>query len=68
MAQSKTKTFESNHEGPIAVAIPGTASSIYFTPGEVRTHETDDPAEIAALEANPDISEVKSSSSKSSKK
>ena len=61
---AKTKTFQSDADGPIAVAVPGTASSISFEPGEKRTHETSDPAEIAALEANPDVSEVKASKGK----
>jgi hypothetical protein len=64
---AKTKTFKSDHDRPISVAVPGTASFIDFVPGEVRTHETSDPAEIAALEANPDVSEVKQSSPKKSK-
>lgn len=63
---AKTKKFESNADGDIAVAIPAAAKTINFSPGSVRTYETDDPAEIAALEANPDVSEVKDS--KSSKK
>lgn len=55
---AKAKKFQSDHEGPITVAVPG-HSVISFTPGETRTIETDDPAVIAALSANPDISEVK---------
>lgn len=62
MSKSKSKTFQSDHDGPIAVAVPGTASSINFEPGD--TYETDDPAEIESLSANTDVSEVKGGSKK----
>jgi hypothetical protein len=55
---AKTKKFQSDHEGPITVYVPG-HSVIQFVPGETRTYETSDPAVIAALKANPDLSEVK---------
>lgn len=58
MAKSKSKTFQSDHDGPITVYVPG-HSSYQFEPGKVRTVETDDPAVIAAFQANPDLSEVK---------
>jgi hypothetical protein len=58
MAKKKSKTFKSNAEGPISVSIQG-REPLRFAPGEVRTHETDEPEVIAALSANPDLSEVK---------
>lgn len=58
MPKQKTKTFQSDAEGPITVDVPG-HSQIHFVPGETRTIETDDPAVIKALTANPDISEKK---------
>lgn len=60
---AKSKTFRFDGEGSASVAVPGQAP-ISFEPGEVRTHETEDPAEIAALTANPDVSEVKKSKAK----
>lgn len=59
---AKSKTFQSNHDGPITVAIPASGKQITFTPGEVRTYETDDPVEIESLSTNPDLSVVKKSS------
>jgi hypothetical protein len=58
VAKSKSKTFESQADGPITVYVPG-HSSYQFEPGKVRTVETDDPAVIAAFEANPDLKQVK---------
>jgi hypothetical protein len=52
----KSKTFKSNHEGPIVVAVPG-REPVSFDPG--KTHETDEQDVIAALSANPDLEEVK---------
>jgi hypothetical protein len=52
---AKSKTFRSDAEGPISVAVPGQAP-VRFVPGETRTIETDDPNVIAALEANPNVS------------
>lgn len=60
MAKSSERTFKSNHDGPITVAVPH-AGPISFEPGTKRTHTTSSPWEIAALEANPDIEEVKDS-------
>lgn len=58
MAKSKSKTFRSDHDVEIVVTVPG-HSTIRFTPGDVRTVTTEDPAVIKALSANPDVSEVK---------
>jgi hypothetical protein len=58
---AKAKTFQSDHDGPITVSVPG-HSVVEFAPG--KTVETDDSAVVAALEANPDVSEVKKSSKK----
>lgn len=55
-AKSKTKTFKSDHDGPITVYVPG-HSSYQLAPGE--KIQTEDPAVIAAFEANDDLSEVK---------
>jgi hypothetical protein len=55
---AKTKKFQSKHEGPISVSVQG-REPIRFEPGKVRTYETDDPTEIEALSANPDLEEVK---------
>lgn len=52
----KTKTFKSNHDGPIVVAVPG-REPVAFEPG--KTHETDEQDVIAALAANSDLAEVK---------
>lgn len=64
---AKSKKFESTHDGAISVDVGEGRQPVQFVPGEVRTYETDDPVEIAALEANPDVSEVKQQP-KSSKK
>lgn len=55
---AKAKKFESTADGPITVYVPG-HSQHTFIPGETRTVETDDPAVIAAFEANPDLKQVK---------
>ena len=56
---TKSKTFQSDTEGPIVVAVPG-QSPVGFEPG--KTYETNDPAVIAALSANPDLSVKKGKS------
>jgi hypothetical protein len=53
---AKSKTFKSEHDGRIVVAVPG-REPVTFEPG--KTHETDEQAVIDALSANPDLSEVK---------
>jgi len=58
MAKRKSVKFESQADGPITVYVPG-HSQYEFVPGESRTVETDDPAVIAALSANPDLKQVK---------
>lgn len=57
---AKSKTFKWNGDGSAVVYVPG-HSSITFAEGERRTVETDDAAVIAALQANPDVDEVKGS-------
>lgn len=59
MAKQKVVKFESNAEGPITIHVYG-RSPIQFEPGKVRTYETDDPREVAALRANSDVKEAKS--------
>lgn len=58
MAKTKTKKYESTADGPVTVYVPG-HSSIQFVPGDTRTVETDDAVVQAALDANPDVKEVK---------
>lgn len=58
MAKPKERTFKSNHDGPIVVAVRN-GLPIRFEPGKVRTVTTSDVHEIAAMEANPDLEEVK---------
>lgn len=55
---AKSKTFRSDHDVAITVAVPG-QGPISFVPGDVRNYTTEDEAQIAALSANPDLSEVK---------
>lgn len=55
MAKSKTYTYEG--EGPVTVALPGSASTIALEPGD--TYESDNEAEQEALDANPDLSSGK---------
>lgn len=61
MPKSKERTFRSTHDGPISIGVPNTGTPINFEPGTKRTHTTESPWEIAALEANPNVEEVKDS-------
>lgn len=63
MAKSKSKTFQSDAEVAISVAVPG-QNPVIFEPGKVRTYTTEDPAVIEALSANPDLTQVKEGKSK----
>ena len=56
MAKQKSKTFQSDADGPITVSVQGRAP-IQLAPGE--KFETDEPDVLAALSANPDTSEAK---------
>lgn len=58
MAKSKSKTFQSVDDRTFTVVVPG-VENFTFEPGKVRTVTTDNPAVVAAFEANPDLSEVK---------
>lgn len=51
MAKSKTFTYEG--DGPVSVAIPGTASMVNLQPGD--TIEAENDAQAEAFEANPDL-------------
>lgn len=53
---SKSKTFKSNHDETITVALPG-REPLTLEPGG--THSTDEKAVIDALSANPDLEQVK---------
>jgi hypothetical protein len=54
--------FKSNADGVVTVSAPGQSTGVTFEPGQ--SVEVDEPEVVAALRANPDVSEVKSSSKK----
>ncbi len=58
---AKSRKYESTAEGPITVSVPG-HSVHQFAPGD--SVETDDPAVVAAFDANPDLSQVKAKKTK----
>lgn len=55
---AKTKKYESLAEGEITITVQG-GDDVRFVPGETRTFETDNPNVQAALDANPDVKQVK---------
>jgi hypothetical protein len=60
---AKSKTYHSNAEGPITVAVPAQATTIRLEPGE--NYETDDPVVQESLEANSDVASGEAKSSES---
>lgn len=57
MTKAKTKTYRFDPDGAATVLVGEGRAAVDF--GEKRTYETDDVVEQAALDANPDVSEVK---------